>query len=78
MNLVDVDLSLNKILFKTLKEVEVQLGINKKFEKEKKRIKKDMELKEMEASRIELRRSHRKQRRYVTELKEADENLKFH
>ena len=32
----------------------------------------------MEASRIELRRSHRMQREYITELKKVDEDLKFH
>lgn len=77
MNILEVDLAMNKILFKTLKEVEVQLHINQKFAKEKKRIKKDMELREMEASRIELRQNHRKQRRCVAELKEVDENLKY-
>ena len=60
MNMVRVDLSLNKVLFKTSKDVEAQLMVNLKFEKEKERIKKDQEMKEMEASRIELRRSHRK------------------
>lgn len=41
MNIVAVDLSLNKILFKTLKDVETQLHINQKFAREKKRIRKD-------------------------------------
>ena len=76
LNIVTFDLSLNKILRKHYKDVEVQLAVNQKFQTERKNLEIATEVKIMKTSRIQLRHSHRKQRRYIDELKEVDEDLR--
>ena len=62
---------------KSIKEVENQLQVNRRFFQERKNLETQAEIKIKKASRIELRRNQRKQKRYEQDLKDADENLKY-
>ena len=77
MNMVTCDISLNKCMPKSIKEVENQLQVNRRFFQERKNLETQAEIKIKKASRIELRRNQRKQKRYEQDLKDADENLKY-
>ena len=57
LNLISCDLSMNKVMYKEMNDVEAQLAINRKFQQDVKNIAFDRERRQMKASTTELRRN---------------------
>ena len=75
--MVSCDLAKNKVMHKALNEVESQLAINTKFMQDKKNLEIEVEVRIKKASRVELKRSHKKLELGQKELVEENEHHRF-